>query len=54
MPAEKATLHVVDAVLTRMGARDNLALGRSTFLEVRPISSSDRLSACYLGWFVLI
>jgi len=34
VPAEKATLHVVDAVLTRMGARDNLALGRSTFLEV--------------------
>lgn len=35
VPAERATLHVVDAVLTRMGARDNLALGRSTFLEVR-------------------
>ena len=36
VPAEKAKLHVVDAVLTRMGARDNLALGRSTFLEVSP------------------
>lgn len=33
MPATRARLHVVDAILTRMGASDNLALGRSTFLE---------------------
>ena len=34
VPAESAELHVVDAVHTRMGASDNLAMGRSTFLEV--------------------
>ena len=34
MPAQSATLHVLDAVFTRMGASDNLAMGRSTFLEV--------------------
>lgn len=27
MPADSATLHVVDAIHTRMGAQDNLALG---------------------------
>eukprot|EP00884_Botryococcus_braunii_P017424 jgi/Botrbrau1/4365/Bobra.105_2s0012.1 len=33
VPASKANMHVMDAVFTRMGASDNLALGRSTFLE---------------------
>lgn len=33
MPAESARLHVFDSVFTRMGASDNLAMGRSTFLE---------------------
>ena len=27
-------MHVLDAIHTRMGAADNLAMGRSTFLEV--------------------
>ena len=35
VPAESAELHVLDAVHTRMGASDNLAMGSSTFLEVR-------------------
>ncbi len=34
VPAESAELHVLDAVHTRMGASDNLAMGSSTFLEV--------------------
>ena len=34
MPAERVRMHVFDAVHTRMGASDNLAMGRSTFLEV--------------------
>ena len=34
VPAERARMHVFDAVHTRMGASDNLAMGRSTFLEV--------------------
>lgn len=33
MPAESLTLRAIDAVHTRMGASDNLAQGRSTFLE---------------------
>ncbi|KAK9827992.1 hypothetical protein WJX81_005994 [Elliptochloris bilobata] len=33
VPAERARMHVFDAVHTRMGASDNLAMGRSTFLE---------------------
>ena len=40
VPAESAVLHVVDAVHTRMGASDNLAMGSSTFLEVTPILCS--------------
>lgn len=34
VPAASCRLHVMDAVYTRMGASDNLAMGRSTFLEV--------------------
>ena len=34
VPADSARLHVLDAIHTRMGASDNLAMGRSTFLEV--------------------
>ena len=41
VPAESAELHVVDAVHTRMGASDNLAMGSSTFLEVCPPSPSQ-------------
>lgn len=36
VPAESAELHVLDAVHTRMGASDNLAMGSSTFLEASP------------------
>ena len=35
VPAASARMHVFDAVFTRMGASDNLKMGRSTFLEVR-------------------
>ncbi len=34
VPAESVRMHVFDSVFTRMGASDNLAMGRSTFLEV--------------------
>ena len=34
VPAESVHMHVFDSVFTRMGASDNLAMGRSTFLEV--------------------
>lgn len=37
VPAESAELHVLDAVHTRMGASDNLAMGSSTFLEASHI-----------------
>jgi DNA mismatch repair protein MSH3 len=33
VPAVSCTLHAFDAIYTRMGAADNIALGRSTFLE---------------------
>jgi DNA mismatch repair protein MSH3 len=33
VPATTCRLHAFDAIYTRMGAADNLALGRSTFLE---------------------
>jgi DNA mismatch repair protein MSH3 len=33
VPAAAARMHAHDAVFTRMGAADNIALGRSTFLE---------------------
>lgn len=33
VPAESAAMHVFDGVYTRMGASDNLLLGRSTFME---------------------
>ena len=41
VPAESAELHVVDAVHTRMGASDNLAMGSSTFLEVTSLCVCD-------------
>ena len=34
VPADSVRMHVFDSVFTRMGASDNLAMGRSTFLEV--------------------
>lgn len=49
VPAESAELHVVDAVHTRMGASDNLAMGSSTFLEVTPIMCSF-ITFCHVGW----
>ncbi|KAM7321040.1 hypothetical protein ACRRTK_020293 [Alexandromys fortis] len=33
VPAEEATIGIVDAVFTRMGAADNIYKGRSTFME---------------------
>ncbi|GAB4814961.1 hypothetical protein N2152v2_002007 [Parachlorella kessleri] len=33
VPAESVCMHVMDGVYTRMGASDNIAQGRSTFLE---------------------
>lgn len=33
VPAASVRMHAMDAVFTRMGASDNIALGRSTFLE---------------------
>ncbi|XP_023800522.1 DNA mismatch repair protein Msh3, partial [Cyanistes caeruleus] len=33
VPAEEATIGVVDAIFTRMGAADNIYKGRSTFME---------------------
>lgn len=39
MPAESARMHVFDSVHTRMGASDNLAMGRSTFLEASQTST---------------
>ncbi|KAK6250568.1 DNA mismatch repair protein MutS [Theobroma cacao] len=33
VPAASATLHVLDAIYTRMGASDSIQQGRSTFLE---------------------
>lgn len=45
VPAESAHLSMHDAVLTRMGASDELAKGRSTFMvEVRHVVASERHS----------
>lgn len=33
VPAKKVSMRVITAIFTRMGASDNLAQGRSTFLE---------------------
>ena len=41
VPAASARLRAFDGVFTRMGASDNLALGRSTFAEE-------------LGWVLLL
>ena len=40
VPAESVRLRAIDAVFTRMGANDNLAQGRSTFLEELSETSS--------------
>ena len=32
VPAASATLPIIDRIFTRIGASDNLALGRSTFM----------------------
>ncbi len=47
VPAESAELHVVDAVHTRMGASDNLAMGSSIFPDVAPIMGSF-ISFCHV------
>ena len=47
VPAESAELHVVDAVHTRMGASDNLAMGSSTFLEVAHSLNTSLTSHCH-------
>lgn len=44
VPASKATLSLHDAILTRMGAADELARGRSTFM-VEMQETSDILAA---------
>ena len=46
VPADSARLHVLDAIHTRMGASDNLAMGRSTFLEV-PCPQLPAAAACH-------
>ena len=48
VPAESAELHVLDAVHTRMGASDNLAMGSSTFLEVKPPASLNQVTVSAL------
>lgn len=40
VPAASCKLHVFDSIFTRMGAADNIALGRSTFLEELSETSS--------------
>ena len=45
VPAESLTLRAIDAVHTRMGASDNLAQGRSTFLEELSETSAILASA---------
>ena len=45
MPAASACLHVMDGVFTRMGASDNIMLGRSTFFEELSDASSILASA---------
>ncbi|MDD4365213.1 MAG: DNA mismatch repair protein MutS, partial [Synergistales bacterium] len=42
IPAEKASLGVVDRIFTRIGARDELARGRSTFM-VEMVETADIL-----------
>lgn len=46
MPAARARMHVFDAVHTRMGASDNLAMGRSTFLEVSALCCAAWQQLC--------
>ena len=45
VPAESFSLRAIDAVHTRMGASDNLAQGRSTFLEELSETSAILASA---------
>ena len=45
VPAKSARLTVLDAIFTRMGASDNLAMGSSTFLEEMS-EASNILEAC--------
>lgn len=55
VPAESVRMHVFDSVFTRMGASDNLAMGRSTFLEAGIFTHSGCLSLdhpCLSLWLV--
>ena len=40
VPAEQATVSVLDAVYTRMGASDNIAGGHSTFMTELTVSNA--------------
>ncbi len=51
MPAEALALHVHDGVFTRMGASDNLLMGRSTFME--ELGDASQVGAA-AGWWVLV
>lgn len=48
VPADRVVMSVVDSVFTRMGASDNLAQGRSTFLEVCSSSVTPLPPSCLL------
>lgn len=53
VPASSAKLHVIDSIHTRMGASDNIQLGRSTFLEELS-ETSDILRNCTARSLVII
>ncbi len=53
VPAESVRMHVFDSVSTRMGASDNLAMGRSTFLEVLSCTSINMARLFKLGMIEL-
>lgn len=53
MPASSAKLHVIDSIHTRMGASDNIQLGRSTFLEELS-EASDILQNCTARSLVIV
>ena len=53
VPAESASIGVVDRIYTRVGASDNLALGRSTFM-VEMIETANILNTATDRSFVLL
>lgn len=52
VPAQRAELTPLDAVFTRMGASDSLALGRSTFLE--ELGEASSILAQATPWSLVI